>query len=195
MNLIDLNVDRNNSSHFISYIKYFNQIRESCQWLLSRANQPTIINMKGKPKKNVFFFYINTNELVWDWKQWNWLCGSVSGRVHDANKGIDWLPLRCSFKGKRTNCLLVCIRNRDGLKVKYICHRRRPRHNYFITKPEMCQIRSSHPHLPPFRLPLENHFQFSMHKHVWRICISIRIALQYLLGCVNIHKQIPNSQQ
>lgn len=25
----------------------------------------------------------------------------------------------CSFKGKRTNCLLVCIRNRDGLKVEY----------------------------------------------------------------------------
>lgn len=36
----------------------------------------------------------------------------VGERWYAPNKGIDWLPLRCSSEGERTNCLLVCICNR-----------------------------------------------------------------------------------
>lgn len=48
------------------------------------------------------------------------------------NKGIDWLPLRCSSKGKPTNCLLVCICNRRA-DWRWMCVSVRARHNCFIT--------------------------------------------------------------
>lgn len=101
--------------------------------------------------------------------------------TRQANKGIDWLPLRCSFKGKRTNCLLVCIRNRDGLKVNI----RRPRHNYFITM-KCVSFRYNFFLLSPSLVLV---FGFGTTCSLLLLLFAFKSTDEYLLGCTNIERR------
>lgn len=78
------------------------------------------------------------------------------------NKGIDWLPIRCSFKGNQTNCLLVCICNRSELKVN-VCAL--GRHNYFIIM-AWCVC----------------YYYFSLCVHCLMCTVRVMYGVEYLLG-------------